>query len=279
MKELLKTAMAETTNDEQPVASPNVMSKTDITNLFSSLLVNKIADAQEKYQILEKVILVYYAILSLILTVAFLKVFDVQFIKPLITDKMGIIALACFVAIQITFELEDNGPKRPIIVNLKAFFYIFDICILVNAKVSASITICVCIFSGIQLFFMFRALCNEEAKLKLMKDNAQITEPEFSLALSSAQISIVIICINAFAILIGVAKGTFNIQIDTDLILSGILGALVMYYIHALMKSKTASLLRKKEKLQELSVLELSFKVLRPVGQAIFKDMKKFKFS
>lgn len=239
-------------------------------------LVGHVQDMAQRCQILKQICLIYYVILAFIMGFALLKVFYPDLAAPILSREMGVIALACFVAIQISFELDDDTTNRPALARLKALFYILDLSIMINAKAPVVLTMISCVFSAIQLFFMYVTLSKEQARVKTDKS----AEPKkITVAMSQTQISILIIAVNFLAISAGIATGIANLGIDSDAVLMIILGSLVMYYVQTLIKTKTGELLNKKEALEDLSVVELAFKVLKPVGAALFKDLRKFKFA
>ena len=200
--------------------------------LATRMIAGHVRNMHERYRILKQICLVYYAIIGLILLLALLKLFLPSFVAPLLSEEMGIISLACFLAIQISFELDEDATKRPYLLKAKAAFYILDLCILVNAKVPELLTIGCCVFSGVQLFVMFMALSKEQRRVKKQEDAT--TTPQVTM--SQTTISALIILINFAALVLGGAKGFWWWGIDADVILATILGSLVMYYVQTLIK-------------------------------------------
>ncbi len=259
----------DSTNDSKKTA--------DLLGFAKKALTGHIQDLEERCRMLKQICLIYCVILFFILALAGLKTFYPAVVAPLLSQNMGIISIACFVSIQISFELGTGSTKqRPLLVWLKAFFYILDLSIIINSKAPVMLTVIGCFFAGLQLLFMYITLSKEQSRVRAGKTKSA---ENLSVALSRTQISLLIIAVNFVALTAGIAMGIARLGIDSDAILMIILGALVVYYVQMLIKTKTEDLLDKNRSLQNVSVVELAFKVLKPVGAALFRDIKKFKFA
>ena len=241
--------------------------------LAEQAIASKVKDLQLKYETIKKICLIYCFIILLILAVAFFRLLYWDIAKKILRPDMGNIALACFVAIQISFELDEEKSRKLLLLRLKAFFYVVNVCILINTKVGLPLTICSCVFAILQLIYMFHSLSQEQAKLRYCLPKTP--QAKFD----QTKLSLGILAINFVALSVGIVSACTSYQIHTDVVLSIILGALVMYYVHTIIKAKTQQLLSNPDKLREKSIMYLAFKIVKPLGNTLLGHMKKFKFS
>jgi hypothetical protein len=251
--------------------------KKEYASMAKKAFLQHIQERAEKYKFLKKICFLYCGILFLIFALCSLKVLFPKIIAPLLTNNMGNISLACFIAIQISFELDEEKTVRRTLLYCKAFFYIFNLCILANSKVPTPVTFSICLFSSAQIAYMYRSLSLEQAKLKTATEVAE--KEGKKRPADETYVSVIIIAINAIALALGLARGLKAIELDNDIVLSFVLGTLVMYYVHTIIKAKTAQLIDDPAEIRDASVLELAFKIIQPLGRSLLGHHKKFKFS
>lgn len=223
-----------------------------------------------KHRMLRRICVCYVGVIGIILFVAVLRCCFPAIERAVLRDEVGVVAFVCFVSIQAIFEVEteESVRRHPQQFYAKIAVYVADACILVNARVKASVTIFGCLFALLQLAYLYYELVR--AFLALTHGSKTKAKKGGSL------VGTLTITINMVALLMMMGKDVL-FRVNIDVLKSIIAAGVVMLYFNVVVHAKTQEFMGGKAISPDASVVFNAFRIIRPVGSAILTKLKKLK--
>lgn len=224
-----------------------------------------------KYQLLRKICCAYSLVIMLVLTLALLRYKYPMLEKTVLREEVGVIGFVCFIALQVVFEIDNEVSitAHPVQFYTKVVIYILDLCVMINGRVKASITIFSSLFALIQLGYLYYGL---HKKYELINRGGTVRVEDHNYQLVGT--FTVIMNIIALALILG---NDSLFHISPDVLKSLITGGVVMYYFHVVVNSKAEELMGPSYVLTTHNIAYHSLRIIRPIGNSLLAKLKKLK--